>query len=141
MYDDYDGRKSIRILNPCPPSNLPDSDCQWFDNPAVLSMQVMRWYAAAEALADGSIVIIGGFTSGGYVNRNVPNIDPASEGGAATPTFEFYPSKGGAPVMELMIHTSGLNSYAHTYLMPDGRLLVQANLSTSESSSFSPTVS
>ena len=37
--------------------------------------------------------------------------------------------------MNSMITTSGLNSYAHTYLMPSGNLLVQANLSTSEFSS------
>ena len=95
-------------------------------------MQDMRWYAAAEALADGTIVLIGGFTSGGYVNRNLPNTDPAYEGGGATPTYEFYPSRGPATVMNFMISTSGLNSYAHTYLMPSGKLLVQANLSTSE---------
>jgi hypothetical protein len=130
VYGDYDGRKSIRILNPCPPANLSSPGCQWFDNPAVLSMQEMRWYSAAEALADGTIVLIGGFTSGGYVNRNVPDVDPGYEGGGATPTFEFFPSRGPATVMNFMISTSGLNSYAHTYLMPSGHLLLQANLST-----------
>jgi len=130
VYGDYDGRKSIRILNPCTQSNLSDPSCQWFDNPAILSMQEMRWYSAAEALADGTIVLIGGFTSGGYVNRNVPDTDPGYEGGGATPTYEFYPSRGPAAVMNFMIKTSGLNSYAHTYLMPSGKMLVQANLST-----------
>ena len=95
-------------------------------------MQDLRWYAAAEALADGTVVLIGGFTSGGYVNRNLPNVDPELGGGGATPTYEFYPSRGPATVMNSMITTSGLNSYAHTYLMPSGNLLVQANLSTSE---------
>lgn len=132
VYDDYDGRKSIRILNPCSSSNLSSTDCQWFDNPAVLSLQEMRWYSAAEALGDGTVVLIGGFTSGGYVNRNMPNTDPTYEGGGATPTFEFYPSRGPATVMQFMTTTSGLNSYAHTYLMPSGKMLVQANLSTSE---------
>ncbi|KAF8132765.1 glyoxal oxidase [Boletus edulis] len=130
VYGDYDGRKSIRILNPCSTANLSSPDCQWYDNPAVLSMQETRWYSAAEALGDGTIVLIGGFTSGGYVNRNVPNDDPAYEGGGATPTYEFYPTRGPATVMNFMITTSGLNSYAHTYLMPSGKLLVQANLST-----------
>ena len=92
----------------------------------------MRWYSAAEALGDGTVVLIGGFTSGGYVNRNMPNTDPTYEGGGATPTFEFYPSRGPATVMQFMTTTSGLNSYAHTYLMPSGKMLVQANLSTSE---------
>jgi hypothetical protein len=130
VYGDYDGRKAIRILNPCSQADLSSTGCQWFDNPALLSMQDLRWYAAAEALADGTVVLIGGFTSGGYVNRNLPNVDPEFEGGGATPTYEFYPSRGPATVMDFMITTSGLNSYAHTYLMPSGNLLVQANLST-----------
>lgn len=120
-------------MNPC--TNADDfssSECQWFDNPTVLSMQKQRWYAAAEALADGTIVLIGGFVNGGYVNRNIPNTDPTYEGGAAEPTYEFYPSRGAAQVMQFMTTTSGLNSYAHAYLMPSGKMLVQANLSTSE---------
>lgn len=70
--------------------------------------------------------------NGGYVNRNTPNTDPELEGGAAEPTYEFYPANGRiATVMQFMIKTSGLNAYAHTYLMPSGKVLVQANISTS----------
>jgi hypothetical protein len=95
-------------------------------------MQRQRWYSTAESLPDGSVVMIGGFVNGGYVNRNLPNTDPAYEGGAAEPTFEFYPSRGGTPaVMQFMIETSGLNSYAHAFLMPSGKMFVQANVSTS----------
>jgi hypothetical protein len=135
-YQDYDGGKSIRILNPCTSSdNFAATNCQWFDNPAVLAMQKQRWYSAAEALADGTVVLIGGFVNGGYINRNFPNIDPAFEGGAAEPTYEFYPNRGGTPqTMQFMITTSGLNSYAHTYLMPSGKMFVQANFSTSKQS-------
>jgi hypothetical protein len=130
-YQDFDGAKSIRILNPCTTSdNFADSRCQWFDNPAVLSMQKRRWYSAAEPLADGSIVLIGGFVNGGYVNRNFPNTDPKLEGGAAEPTYEFFPSRGPAQDMAFMTLTSGLNSYAHTFLMPSGKMFVQANIST-----------
>ncbi|KAE9390575.1 DUF1929-domain-containing protein [Gymnopus androsaceus JB14] len=131
-YQDYDGSKSIRVLNPCTDSDdFTSSNCQWFDNPAVLSMQKKRWYSAAEPLGDGTVVLIGGFVNGGYINRNTPNTDPELEGGAAEPTYEFYPANGQtATVMQFMIKTSGLNSYAHTYLMPSGNMLVQANIST-----------
>jgi hypothetical protein len=130
-YQDFDGTKSIRILNPCT-DNISDPTCQWFDNPAVLSMQKQRWYSAAEPLADGTIILVGGFVNGGYINRNTPNIDPQSEGGAAEPTYEFYPANGTTPqIMQFMIKTSGLNAYAHLFLMPSGKLFVQANVSTS----------
>jgi hypothetical protein len=132
-YQDYDGTKSIRILNPCTDADdWTSPNCQWFDNASVLAMQKQRWYSAAEALADGTVVLIGGFVNGGYINRNTPNTDPEYEGGAAEPTYEFFPSNGvPAQVMQFMIQTSGLNSYAHTYLLASGKMLVQANISTS----------
>ncbi|KAL0577539.1 hypothetical protein V5O48_004437 [Marasmius crinis-equi] len=131
-YQNYDGSKSIRVLNPCKSSdNFASSNCQWYDNPDVLAMQKQRWYSAAEPLGDGTIALIGGFVNGGYINRNYPNTDPAYEGGAAEPTYEFYPANGRkAQVMQFMIKTSGLNSYAHTFMMPSGKMLVQANVST-----------
>jgi hypothetical protein len=143
-YQDYDGSKAIRVLNPCTSSqNFNDPSCQWFDNSSELSMQKQRWYSSAESLPDGSVVLIGGFVNGGYVNRNFPNIDPTYSCGpsavpdpthacaAAEPTFEFYPSRGGTPaVMNFMTETSGLNAYAHAFLMPSGKMFVQANLST-----------
>ncbi|CAE6450913.1 unnamed protein product [Rhizoctonia solani] len=125
-YKNYDGTKAIRILDPCTTGN-----CAWFDDANVLAMQRKRWYSTAEPLADGSIILIGGFVNGGYINRNTPNIDPAYEGGAAEPTYEYYPSRYSPPkVMQFMIDTSGLNSYAHAFLMPSGKIFAQANYST-----------
>ncbi|KII85463.1 hypothetical protein PLICRDRAFT_178532 [Plicaturopsis crispa FD-325 SS-3] len=130
-YQDYNGGKSIRVLNPCKSSqNFADSSCQWYDDPSVLSMQKTRWYSTAEALSDGTIVLIGGFVNGGYVNRNFPNTDPTYEGGAAEPTYEFFPSRGTPQNMQFMTETSGLNAYPHAFLMPSGKMFVQANLST-----------
>lgn len=131
-YQDFDGTKSIRVLNPCRNSDdFSSTNCQWFDDATFLAMQRQRWYSAAEALGDGSIIIIGGFTSGGYINRNYPNVDPATEGGAADPTYEFYPARSGAlQTFQFLVETSGLNAYVHTFLMPSGKLFVQANIST-----------
>ncbi|KAM5543743.1 hypothetical protein V8D89_002360 [Ganoderma adspersum] len=131
-FGDFDGTKAIRLLNPCTDGDDWSSpNCEWFDNASLLSMQDQRWYSTAEPMSDGTIVLIGGFSNGGYINRNYPNVDPAYEGGAATPTYEFYPANGRqAQVMNFMIKTSGLNAYAHTYLMPSGKMLVQANYST-----------
>ncbi|KDQ16060.1 hypothetical protein BOTBODRAFT_107745 [Botryobasidium botryosum FD-172 SS1] len=130
-YGDYDGTRAIRVLNACNNGEDPNSAaCQWFDNSTLLSMQKSRWYSGAEALADGSVVLIGGFVNGGYINRNTPNVDPTLEGGAAEPTYEFYPTRGTAQQMKFMTTTSGLNAYSHAYLMPSGKMFVQANFST-----------
>jgi hypothetical protein len=131
-YQDFDGTKSIRILNPCSDTdNFNDPSCQWFDEPEVLSMQKQRWYSTAEPLADGSMVLIGGFVNGGYINRNYPNTDPQFEGGAAENTFEFYPANGrGVTPLNFLIKTSGLNAYSHAFLMNSGKIFLQANFST-----------
>ncbi|KAG6915316.1 hypothetical protein DXG01_012177, partial [Tephrocybe rancida] len=131
-YGDFDGSKAIRILNPCTSSdNFASTNCQWFDQPELLSMQKQRWYSTAEALADGSLVLIGGFVNGGYINRNYPNNDPQFEGGAAENTYEFYPANGrGVQALNFLIKTSGLNAYAHSFLLNSGKMLVQANVST-----------
>ncbi|KAI0319679.1 glyoxal oxidase [Amylostereum chailletii] len=127
-YKDHDGRKAIRIITPCEGS-IDGPGCDWYDAPNGLQMASQRWYPAAEALADGSVVLVGGFTSGGYINRNYPNKDPG--GASSNPTYEFFPSRGGTPeVMNFMLKTSGLNAYALTYLMPSGKMFVQANYST-----------
>lgn len=115
-YQDYDGTKAIRIVNPCTGSNsdlVAKSQCGWYEDAAVLQMQKARWYSTAEPLGDGTIVIIGGFVNGGYINRNYPNDDPATSHGAAEPTYEFFPSKGTPQVFNFMVSTSGLNAYAH----------------------------
>ncbi|KAJ6584865.1 glyoxal oxidase N-terminus-domain-containing protein [Mycena capillaripes] len=131
-YQDFDGSQAIRILQPCTDADdFTSAKCTWFDKPDQLSMQKKRWYSAAEALGNGTIVLIGGFVNGGYINRNYPNTDPTFSGGAAEPTYEFYPSNNQEPqIMNFMVKTSGLNAYAHTFLLASGNLFVQANYST-----------
>ena len=133
VYQDYDGTRAIRIISPCSGS-LNSAQCTWYDAPNGLQMAKSRWYSATEALSDGTVVIIGGFVNGGYINRMYPNTDPQTEGGAAEPTFEFYPARSQTPqVMNFMVKTSGLNAYALTFLMPSGKMFLQANYSTSKS--------
>lgn len=128
-YGDNDGATAVRLLNPCPAGQT----CEWKDD-LTLNLAKKRWYPGIEALGDGSVVLIGGFVNGGYINRNYPNVDPLYSKGAAEPTFEFWPPRDDDPqVMQFMGTTSGLNSYAHAYLMPSGKMFVQANVSTSVS--------
>jgi hypothetical protein len=65
-YQDYDGGKAIRFLDPCE-----DESCNWVDNPS-LYMTSRRWYPTLETLEDGSAMILGGCEWGGYVNNNAP---------------------------------------------------------------------
>ena len=132
-YQDYDGTRAIRILNPCEGPNsgiVSNSQCGWWEDANVLQMQKARWYSTAEPLGDGTIVLIGGMANGGYINRNYPNVDPTNEGGAAEPTVEFFPSRGTARNMPFLTATSGLNTYVHAFVMPSGNLFIQANVST-----------
>lgn len=129
-YQDFDGSRAIRILNPCKNSdNFAAPECQWFDDATLLAMKAPRWYSTAEALADGTIVMMGGFTSGGYINRNYPNIEP--NGGGSQNTYEFHPARPeDPPILPFLTRTSGLNSYVHAFLMPSGNMFLQANYST-----------
>ncbi|CAD6892987.1 unnamed protein product [Tilletia controversa] len=154
VYQDGDGRKAVRIIEPNAFS-ANDPNLAWIDNytpnatnnhfGAGLQMQSWRWYPGVEPLADGSAVLIGGANNGGYINRNTPNTDPAFayppgvfgnlDGenlyyGGANPTYEFWPSKGDLKIVNFMNTTSGLNMYPHTFLMPDGKIFMQANFST-----------
>ncbi|THH01955.1 hypothetical protein EW026_g821 [Hermanssonia centrifuga] len=120
-YQDYAGQQAVRILNPltCTGDDAATSDdCQWFDNSTVARLQAMRWYSTAEPMGDGTVAVIGGFSNGGYINRNYPeNPDPVWQGGASQPTYEFWPSRGQPVLMQFLVDAGGLNSYPHTFLM------------------------
>ncbi|WFD31441.1 (methyl)glyoxal oxidase [Malassezia sp. CBS 17886] len=140
-YYDNDGRRVVRIMEP----NTDGSKLSWIDQvDSPNQMDSQRWYPGIEVLADGSVVLIGGASSGGFINRNYPNVDPAyatmdanppagawNQGGS-NPSYEFWPPTGKpAPQLsKFMVSTSGLNMYAHTYLMPSGKIFMQANYST-----------
>ncbi|KAH9474348.1 Aldehyde oxidase GLOX [Psilocybe cubensis] len=132
IYQDFDGRKSIRILNPCGSADdITSPQCRWYDDSSVLAMKSGRWYAAVEPLGDGTIVILGGFTAGGYVNREFPVKDPITQSGQAQNTYEYYPPKDVAPpLVQFLVDAGGLNAYAHMFLMPSGNIFVQANRSS-----------
>lgn len=140
-YNDQDGRRVVRLMEPTNDSN----HLKWYDEfNSTNQMDSPRWYPTVETLADGSAVIIGGATNGGFINRNYPNVDPVYsttstnpqpnvwDQGGSNPSYEFWPPTGKpAPaISKFMVKTSGLNMYAHTYLMPSGRLFMQANYST-----------
>ncbi|KAF7326427.1 Copper radical oxidase [Mycena sanguinolenta] len=124
-YQDFDGGQSIRILNPCTDNDdFTSAHCQWFDDPSVLSMQRRRWYSTAEALGNGTIVMIGGFQNGGmYILR----LDIALADNLLKDTFSAIPPQ----LVNFLVKTSGLNAYPLSWLMASGNIFMQANLSSS----------
>ncbi|KAJ7495844.1 copper radical oxidase, partial [Mycena galericulata] len=110
-YDDPDGGKSELV-----PTD--DEKCEWT---LETSMTTRRWYPTVETLQDGTAIIIGGCDNGGYVN----------DAGQDNPTYEFYPPKGNAPINSPFLSaTLPINLYPLTYLLPSGKLLMQANRAT-----------
>jgi len=128
---DFDGRRAVRVVNPCSVNdNLDAGNCKWTDR-YTDGLQRRRWYSSAEATGEGAVVIIGGMTAGGYINRETPVRDPVFQRGQSEPTYEYFPARAAEPqVFQFLVDAGGLNTYAHTFLMPDGRFFLQANLST-----------
>ncbi|KAF7300487.1 hypothetical protein HMN09_00933100 [Mycena chlorophos] len=132
VLQDFDGSRAIRLLSPCTTNeDFTQPECQWFDQPGNTALQIQdqRWYSSAEALADGTIVLLGGFTGGGYILRNYPNTNPFA---GASLTYEYYPNtvKMTPQNVSFLVETSGLNAYPHMFLMASGKMFVQANVST-----------
>ncbi|KAN0129788.1 glyoxal oxidase [Lactarius tabidus] len=111
-YNDPDGGQSIRFLNPCD-----DNSCDWI---LAGTLTTRRWYPSVETLEDGSLIIIGGCQWGGFVN----------DAAQSNPTYEFLPSRGKPVTSPFLTNTLPLNLYPFTFLLPSGRLLIQANWQT-----------
>ncbi|KAI0305706.1 glyoxal oxidase [Multifurca ochricompacta] len=109
-YNDPDGGKSL--LNPCD-----DNNCDWI---LASTMTTRRWYPSIETLEDGSLIIIGGCEWGGFVN----------DAAQSNPTYEYFPSRGNPITSPILTNTLPLNLYPLTFLLPSGRLLIQANWQT-----------
>jgi hypothetical protein len=63
---------------------------------------------------------IGGCRNGGFVN----------DAGQNNPTYEFYPTRGAPVQMNMLLQTLPANLYPLTWLLPSGKLLIQANRAT-----------
>ncbi|KAI0057765.1 DUF1929-domain-containing protein [Artomyces pyxidatus] len=114
-YHDPDGIRSIRLLDPCD-----DDTCDWL---IAANTSTKRWYPTVETLDDGTVIILGGCRSAVFVN----------DVGANNPNYEFYPPRNnGTPVFsDLLNNTLPANLYPFTFLLPSGKLLLQANWKTS----------
>lgn len=63
-FGDLNGLQAIRMFNPCD-----DGKCDVLEAPNKTRLASARWYNSAIRLDDGSVMIIGGSTKGGWMNN------------------------------------------------------------------------
>ena len=63
-FGDVNGLQAIRMMQPCE-----GDDCQLYEEPERIRMATARWYASVARLSDGSALIMGGSTKGGWINN------------------------------------------------------------------------
>ncbi|WVQ72346.1 hypothetical protein IAR50_001897 [Cryptococcus sp. DSM 104548] len=115
-YSDASGGAAIRLLQPCD-----DGTCKWQEGGADLTMTGNRWYPSVENLGDGSIIVLGGDGNGGYVSTQKQN----------NPTYEFFPKTDNqSHYMAFLNYTVPVNLFPLTWLMPGGKLFMQAAYKT-----------
>lgn len=113
---DTDGGAAIRLLTPCD-----DGSCKWQEGGDELTMTSKRWYPTVEILGDGSLIVLGGDGNGGYVSTFAQN----------NPTYEFYPKTDNqSHYMDFLNYTVPVNLFPLTWLMPGGKLFMQAAYKT-----------
>jgi len=122
VYRDTDGGTAIRMITPDDSGKVEYTQgAQTFfvnqDTGGWLQMQSKRWYPSVETLGDGTSVVIGGDINGGYVNTKYQD----------NPTYEFFPPNGEQVTLPFLSETLPLNLYTLTWLMPSGKLFMQAN--------------
>lgn len=106
-YDDADGGAAIRLLTPCE-----DDSCGWQEGGSALTMSSKRWYPTIEGLADGSLVVLGGDTNGGYVSTYAQN----------NPTYEYWPKQASGSIsMAFLNATVPVNLFPLTWLTSSGK--------------------
>ncbi|WVR03155.1 hypothetical protein IAU60_000145 [Kwoniella sp. DSM 27419] len=115
-YLNTDGGAAVRLLNPCD-----DGQCVWQEGGDALTMSGKRWYPSVELLGDGSLIVLGGDQNGGYVSTKVQN----------NPTYEYWPKQpSGAIRMDFLDYTVPVNLFPLTWLLPGGKLFMQAAYKT-----------
>ena len=121
-FGDINGLQSVRLFHP----ELCDQNgngCDIVEVPEALRLATPRWYNSVLRLDDGSAMIIGGSTRGGWMNNHTTN----------NPTFEFYPHKNihgynGMPLPSPFLQeTLNSNLFPIAVLLPDTTIFVAAN--------------
>ncbi|KAH8984028.1 copper radical oxidase [Lactarius akahatsu] len=120
-FGDTGGTQAVRLFAPC---DAPDAaGCDIAEYPEHLRLASPRWYATVVRIEDGSVIIFGGSTRGGWMNNATTN----------NPTVEYFPPKNlhsanGTPLrLQFLIDTLNSNLFPIAFALPDGRIFVAAN--------------
>ncbi|OBZ69282.1 Galactose oxidase [Grifola frondosa] len=120
-FGDLDGLQAIRMLEPCDSEDV--DDCDMYEDHARIRMASPRWYSTVLRISDGSAMIIGGSTKGGWINNATTN----------NPTVEYFPPKNiddsnGLPVhLPFLVDTLNSNLFPIAFSLPDGTVFIAAN--------------
>lgn len=120
-FGDTGGTQAVRLFAPC---DAPDAaGCGIEEYPERVRLASPRWYATVLRIEDGSAMILGGSTRGGWMNNATTN----------NPTVEYFPPKNlhganGTPVrLQFLVDTLNSNLFPIAFALPDGRVFVAAN--------------
>ncbi len=120
-FGDTGGTQAVRLFAPC---DAPDATgCDIAEYPERVRLASPRWYATVLRIEDGSAMILGGSTRGGWMNNATTN----------NPTVEYFPPKNihganGTPVrLQFLVDTLNSNLFPIAFALPDGRVFVAAN--------------
>ncbi|KAL0581691.1 hypothetical protein V5O48_000397 [Marasmius crinis-equi] len=112
------GLQGLRLFNPCT-----NGACDLFENPSRIRLTSNRWYPSSVRIEDGSVIIWGGSTGGGFING----------AGGNNPSYEFFPPKNingfnGLKIpSQFMVDTLNGNHFPILVQLPDGNIFVAAN--------------
>ena len=102
-FGDVNGIQAVRLFHPCDSEDV--DGCDIFDDPSRIHLASPRWYATVVRISDGSAMVIGGSTKGGWINNATVN----------NPTIEYYPPKFNPGIL---IHSPFLESTLNSNLFP-----------------------
>ena len=119
-FGDVNGIQAVRLFHPCDLADV--GGCDIYDNPSQIHLASPRWYSTVVRISDGSAMILGGSTKGGWMNNATVN----------NPTIEYYPPKSildpGVPIHSpFLASTLNSNLFPAAFSISNGHVFVAAN--------------
>lgn len=119
-FGDVNGIQAVRLFHPCDSEDV--DSCDIFDDPSRIRLASPRWYNTVVRISDGSAMILGGSTEGGWMNNATVN----------NPTIEYYPPKSimdpGIPIHSpFLASTLNSNLFPVAFSISNGYVFVAAN--------------